>query len=99
MHSQPTLDLSSSVLLREMPEQESSVEDTARSCVLVAEDDQDDVFLLRRAFQKAGLLHQIINVPDGERTIEYLSGNPPYDDRVRYPFPQLLLLDLKMPKV
>src|SRR5207245_11208845 len=32
-------------------------------------------------------------------TIEYLKGTPPFNDRARYPFPRLLLLDLKMPKV
>jgi CheY-like chemotaxis protein len=68
-------------------------------CVLVAEDDADDVFLLRRAFQKADLRHRIMAVPDGEAVVEYLNGSPPYDDRVRYPFPDLVLLDLKMPRM
>ena len=69
-----------------------------KHCVAVAEDDRDEVFLLRWAFEKAGLDHQFIELNDGEAIIAYLSGTPPYDDRVRFPLPRLLLLDLKMPK-
>jgi|SRR6266850_4996885 len=68
-------------------------------CILVAEDEDVDVFLLRRSFRRAALPHNLIDVPDGEKAIEYLKGRPPFDDRIRYPFPQLLLLDLKMPKL
>src|SRR5258706_11064320 len=70
-----------------------------KHCILLAEDDRDEVFLLRRAFRQAGLPHDIFEVRDGAATIEYLKGTPPFNDRARYPLPQLLLLDLKMPKV
>ena len=69
------------------------------STVLVADDDENDFIILRRAFQKAGLTHRLIHVLDGEAAIDYLSGKAPYADRVRYPAPSLLLLDLKMPRV
>jgi CheY-like chemotaxis protein len=65
--------------------------------ILVAEDDANDVFFLRRAFQKAELRCKILDVPNGQVVVDYLSGSAPYDDRSRYPLPQLLLLDLKMP--
>jgi CheY-like chemotaxis protein len=67
--------------------------------VLIADDDSNDIFFLRRAFQKAGLKHPVLDVPDGERAIHYLSGDQSYADRSRFPFPSLLFLDLKMPKV
>jgi len=67
--------------------------------ILLAEDQEVDVFLLKRAFRQAGLPHTVINVPDGEKAVNYLKGYPPFDDRAKYPFPQLLVLDLKMPKV
>ena len=70
-----------------------------KHCVLLAEDNPDEAYLLRRAFRQAGLPHEIIEVRDGVATIEYLKGTPPFNDRARYPFPRLLLLDLKMPKV
>ena len=70
-----------------------------KHCVLLAEDNPDEAYLLRRAFRQAGLPHEIIEVRDGVATMEYLKGTPPFTDRARYPFPRLLLLDLKMPKV
>jgi len=67
--------------------------------VLIADDDSNDVFFLRRAFEKAGLAHPVLDVPDGERAINYLSGTEHYADRSQFPLPSLLFLDLKMPKV
>jgi CheY-like chemotaxis protein len=66
--------------------------------ILVADDDENDVFFLRRGFAKAGLLHRLIHVSDGQKAIEYLLGEGRYGDRQSNPFPDLLLLDLKMPK-
>src|SRR6266446_1902459 len=63
--------------------------------VLVADDDENDVLLLRRAFQKAGLSHTIIHVKDGQEAIDYLSG---VGADVKPP-PNLLVLDLKMPRL
>jgi CheY-like chemotaxis protein len=71
----------------------------AHSTILLAEDDNDDAFLMRRAFRKAHLLNPIVRVYDGEEAIAYLSGTERYSDRERFPLPFLLLLDLKMPKV
>jgi CheY-like chemotaxis protein len=67
--------------------------------VLVADDDANDVFFLRRAFQKAGICCPILDVPDGEKAINYLNGSDGFGDRHQFPFPSLLFLDLKMPKV
>jgi CheY-like chemotaxis protein len=66
--------------------------------ILVADDDENDVFFLRRAFTKSGFLHTIIHVSDGQKTIDYLLGAGAYSDRKANPWPDLLLLDLKMPK-
>ncbi len=67
------------------------------SHVLVADDDENDVFLLRFAFQKAGLPHTLIHVRDGQETINYLTANASNSDYQSKP--NLLLLDLKMPLV
>jgi len=72
---------------------------SSQPTVLVADDDANDVFFLRRAFQKAGLSCAVIEVSDGERAICYLKGSDGFSDRVRFPIPSLLFLDLKMPKV
>jgi CheY-like chemotaxis protein len=69
----------------------------ANPVILLAEDDPNDVFFMRRAFQKAGVKCRIFDVPNGQDAIFYLQGSPPFTSRTDYPLPQLLLLDLKMP--
>ncbi len=67
--------------------------------ILVAEDDENDIVILSYAFKQAGLAHTLARVADGEAAIDYLRGEGPYADREKFPLPDLLLLDLKMPKV
>src|SRR6266571_2145651 len=66
--------------------------------ILLAEDQEDDILLIRRAFNKANLLNPLHVVCDGEETIAYLKGEGRYANRAEYPLPALLLLDLKMPR-
>src|SRR5690349_327990 len=66
--------------------------------ILIAEDDEDHVFLLKRALQKGAVLNPVFVVSDGQEAIEYLKGEGKYADRYEYPLPSLLLLDLKMPQ-
>lgn len=65
--------------------------------ILLVEDDQNDVLLLQRAFQKAGFKNALKVVRDGEQAIGYLSGRGIYANRERFPLPFLVLLDLRMP--
>jgi CheY-like chemotaxis protein len=67
--------------------------------MLVAEDDPNDVALLLHALKRNGIAAHAQIVPDGDQVIKYLRGEGPYADRAVYPFPDLLLLDLKMPLV
>lgn len=75
-----------------------SIMNEARYTILLVEDDDNDVLLLQRAFRKAGLTHALQTVSDGEQAVAYLSGEAPFDDREKYPFPTLMLTDLKMPR-
>jgi len=65
--------------------------------VLYAEDDDNDAFLVRRAFEQAGITHRLVVVEDGKSAIEYLSGTGTYADRAQHPLPGFVLLDLNMP--
>jgi CheY-like chemotaxis protein len=65
--------------------------------VLLVEDRDDDVLIVRRAFEKLGLPNPIKVVTDGDQAISYLAGAGVYADRKLYPMPALVLLDLKMP--
>lgn len=67
--------------------------------ILVAEDDVGDVLLLRRAFAKAGVNPPVYFAGDGQEVLDYLEGRPPFDNPVEYPLPNLLLLDLGLPRV
>jgi CheY-like chemotaxis protein len=67
--------------------------------ILVAEDDPTDAFFLQRAFGKTGTTVGLKFVRDGQEAIDYLRGEPPFIDRSAHPMPQLLLLDLKMPRM
>src|SRR5436190_1431776 len=69
-----------------------------RSVILLAEDDEDHILLVRRAFKHANLLNPLFVVRDGAEAIEYLNGEGPYANRAEYPLPALLLLDLRMPR-
>jgi CheY-like chemotaxis protein len=66
--------------------------------VLLAEDDPDDALIFQMMFKRATLPHTLHWVRDGEQVIEWLSGAEQYADRTKYPLPQIVVLDLKMPK-
>jgi len=66
--------------------------------ILLAEDREDDIVLIRRAFAKGKVVNPLFIVRDGEEAISYLAGVGQYANRAEYPLPELLLLDLKMPK-
>jgi CheY-like chemotaxis protein len=70
----------------------------ALSPVLYAEDEDNDAFLMQRAFTKAGVANPLAIVPDGAAAIRYLSGKGEFADRASHPAPCLLLLDLNLPR-
>jgi CheY-like chemotaxis protein len=70
-----------------------------RKAILVAEDSEEDAYILKRAFQEIGCDVPLLFVRDGQEAMDYLSGEGEFDDRKTYPLPRLMLLDLKMPKM
>ena len=68
------------------------------NAILLVEDDSNDVLLIRRAFDRAGLSSPLHAVEDGEAAVQYLTGEGPYADRARHPLPAIMLLDLKLPR-
>ena len=69
----------------------------AQPTILIVEDDASDAFLLRRALARTNLPYQLRFVSDGQNALNYLEGTSPYADRQTFPFPGLVLLDLRMP--
>ena len=67
--------------------------------ILLAEDQEGDIDLMRHAFKKARRKTPFHVVRDGEEVLAYLKGEGVYSNRSEYPLPHLLLLDLKMPRM
>lgn len=65
--------------------------------ILLVDDSVDDIFLVRTAFENAKITNPIQEVHNGDEAIAYLQGEPPFDDRGKFPLPALMLLDLNMP--
>jgi len=63
---------------------------------LLVEDDANDVYLLKSAFPKAGLQNALHVVDNGEDAISYLAGLNAFNDRERYPWPSVVMLDLNL---
>ncbi|MDB6053748.1 MAG: response regulator receiver protein [Verrucomicrobiales bacterium] len=66
--------------------------------ILIAEDSEQDLQMLLRAFETAGVQNPLRVVRDGLAAIQYLAGKGIYANREKFPFPTILLLDLNMPK-
>ena len=66
---------------------------------LLVEDEENDIFLVRREFKDAPGNLRLEAVPDGVEAMRYLVGQGDYADRSIFPLPHVILLDLKMPRV
>ena len=66
--------------------------------ILVAEDDDNDVIMLRRAFDQLAISAPLQFVSNGEEAIAYLEGSGKFSNRQEYPLPDIILMDLKMPR-
>ncbi len=71
----------------------------ANRVLLVAEDDTIDAMLLERAIAKCAAPISMVHVENGDEAVQYLSGSGRYADRKQFPYPELILLDLKMPRL
>ncbi|MBB6462438.1 response regulator [Flammeovirga kamogawensis] len=66
--------------------------------ILYADDDPEDRMLTQEAFEESKLASNLIFVEDGEELMEYLNHKGKFSDKEKYPKPDLILLDLNMPK-
>jgi len=66
--------------------------------ILLVEDNDDDVFFMRRALKTADIQNPLQVAQDGQAAIEYINGAGSFADRSQFPFPCLVLLDLKLPR-
>jgi len=67
--------------------------------ILLVEDDPNSVFFFEHTMQNLGIANSLHVVTDGRMALDYLEGVGRYADRLQYPVPSLVLLDLKLPRV
>jgi CheY-like chemotaxis protein len=70
-----------------------------KTTILMVEDDENDVFLFEQEFVQLMDRLRVRRVKDGVEARDYMQGAGDYADREKYPFPNLILLDLKLPRI
>lgn len=70
-----------------------------KKIILLIEDNPDDVELTVRAFRKGNVVNEIVVASDGAEALDYLFGSGKYSGRDMSIMPEVILLDLKLPKV
>lgn len=76
-----------------------SFNSTTDRAILLVEDNEDDVFLMKRALKAAAVTNPLHVVDNGQMAIDYLAGTGEFADRTAHPLPALVFLDLKLPLV
>ncbi|KKO19718.1 MAG: two-component system response regulator [Candidatus Brocadia sp.] len=80
-------------------DQQSIITKTQSKVVLLVEDNQDDAELILRAFKKYHIMNEVVITSDGTEALEYLFGDGRHAGRDIGKLPEVVLLDLKLPKV
>ena len=75
------------------------VENTESKVILLVEDNPDDVALTLRSLRQNGLANKVVVVGDGAEALDYLFRTGSYADREPGRLPEVVLLDLKLPKI
>jgi CheY-like chemotaxis protein len=70
-----------------------------QAVILLVEDRPDDILLVRKALAGADVHNPLVVVRDGEEAVSYLEGDGKFSNRAEYPLPDIMLLDLKLPKM
>src|SRR3989338_3281943 len=66
--------------------------------IMFGEDDDGHRLLIRENLRACGVVNDLIEMPDGQQALDYLTRRGQYQDRAKAPRPGLILLDIKMPK-
>lgn len=67
--------------------------------ILLVEDDEMDMKVTLRAFEKGKIKNNIFAVRDGQAALDFIHHQEAYQDEGKYPRPDLILLDIRMPKM
>ena len=70
-----------------------------KKIILLVEDNPDDELLAIRALEKNNIMNEVVVARDGAEALDYLFGSGAYTGRDMSVMPQIILLDLKLPKI
>lgn len=66
--------------------------------ILIVDDEPSHRLLIRRSLKEHDVRNKVMEVEDGQQAFDYVYGRGKYADRKLYPSPDLILLDINMPK-
>jgi len=95
-HWQPRLPAHSAALADDV---HSPVAMSENRIILLVEDNQSDIALTRRAFEKSRIVNGLVVAEDGQEALDYLNGAGAWKGRDPSDIPAVVLLDLKLPRV
>ncbi|HUR45085.1 MAG TPA: response regulator [Candidatus Saccharimonadales bacterium] len=75
------------------------MEKPSENTILIVDDQAEDQHILTRTLRRLGVRNKIQSLWDGHEAIRYFNGDSPYSDRVKYPLPAIVFLDLNLPVV
>jgi CheY-like chemotaxis protein len=67
--------------------------------ILLVEDDMAHAEIAMRNLSKSRIANILTHVSDGQEALDYLFHHDKYTDAAKYPVPNIILLDLRLPKV
>ena len=70
-----------------------------RVVILIVEDEASHQLLIHKTLENHSVKNTVHEVENGQQALDYIYGKGEYADRTKYPMPNLILLDIKMPVV
>jgi len=67
--------------------------------ILIVDDNRADREVIKRTLKDGKIICDIYEVENGEQALKFLKNEPPYQDKSKAPKPDVVLLDLNMPRV
>lgn len=75
------------------------LDDDSKFTILLVEDSDDDAFFIERALRQNGIKNAVLRMRDGVEAVQYLQGVEKGAGPQKFPFPEVIILDLKMPRM
>jgi len=82
-----------------MTEQSENAINSTPIDILLVDDNEDDIEITVKAFKKAKIKNNVFETHDGQEALDFIYHQGEFQDEAKYPRPDLILLDINMPKL